>query len=288
MVVANTCGLRSFGAPLGQQEAQVSVYPADQWLAEFIVPPQAVLQWPSTGVRETSAPARIRFECDARPQMTATWQAEWARLTPALIEGMDAWFNALLRQEQFTNSRLSIDPQLMHGQATWTWGAREAVTADGSTGFLRAVAFVRMVACASQVQLQTELKHSGAHARIHLQATGQSMLEADVLQEAPEPALPQALAAVKSQWRFPWVAQIESLSSPQLASMALDGGSALGGLVGEAGLRPRPNGRGWQWYCQLKLEPATLRLELNDPLLGLSTVILPLWPAMVLLDWSAG
>jgi len=287
MLTANTCGLRSFGAPLGQQEAQISVYPSDQWLADFVVPSQTALQWPSSSAHATSAPARIRYECDARPQPTTHWDADWAKLTPKLIEGVDAWFNALLRHEQFTNTQLSVDPQLMHGQATWTWGARELVTAEGSVGFLRVVSFVRMVACASQVHLQTELKHSGAHARIHLQASGRALLEADVSHEALEPPLPPTMAAVKSQWHFPWVARVESLSSPQLASMTLGAGSALGGLVGEAGLRPRPNGQGWQWYCQLKLEPATLQLVLNDPLLGLTTVTQTLWPAMVLLDWSA-
>ncbi len=284
---ANTCGLRSFGAPLGQQEALISVYPSDQWLAEFVVPPQAALQWPSASPHDTSAPARIRYECDARPLPTSQWDADWAKLTPQLIAGVDAWFNTLLRQEQFANTRLSVDPQLMHGQATWTWGAREAVTAEGSTGYLRAVAFVRMVACASQMQLQTELKLGGAHARIHLQAAGRAVLEADVLHETPEPPLPPTLAALQAKWHFPWVARVESLSSPQLVSMSLGAGSVLGGLVGEAGLRPRPNGLGWQWYCQLKLEPATLQLVLNDPLLGLTTVTQALWPAMVLLDWSA-
>jgi hypothetical protein len=288
MLSAATCGLRQLGAPLGQQEAQLSIYPAEQWLADFITVPQPVLQWPTTGAHETAALARIRLECDTRSQPTAAWEADWAKLTPALVQGVDTWFNALLRLEQLGNTRLSVEPQLMHGQATWTWGAREAITADGSVGFLRTAAFIRMVACASKVALQTELKHGGAHARIHLQATGQAEMTHDVLREAPVPLLPDTLATLKVQWRFPWTARVESLSSPQLATLHADDSSPLGALVGEAGLRPRPDGRGWQWYCQLKLEPATLRLMLTDPLLGQASVHQPLWPALVLLDWSAG
>jgi len=287
-VEASTCGLRRMGAPLGQQSALISVWPAEQWLAQFSASAQPTLTWPSNGQHEAAKPAAISLACDAKAQPVAAWEADWAKLQPALIDGVDAWYSSLLRHEQFVSPRLSLDPQLMHGQAACTWGYREAVTDSGSSGFLRVAALIRMVACATMAEFQADLMHAGAHARIHLHAKGRAEIAQDVAREAPEPMLGKALDEVKTQWRFPWEARVESLSSPQLATLAYDQASALGGLVGEAGLRPRPDGNGWQWYCQLRLEAATLRLVLTDPWHGVSLVQQALWSDMVLLDWSAG
>lgn len=287
-VAASSCGLRRTGAPLGQQDALLSVYPSSQWLAEFSSGVQPALQWPSTSAPEAAQPARIRVMCDNRPQPSTAWEVEWAQLMPQLSQGLEAWFNTVQRNEAFAQPRLSFQPHLMQGQSSWTWGASEAVTSSGSSGFLRVMAFVRMVACASVAEWQMDVRHAGAHARVFLQAAGRANLESDVLRESPEPTLAKCLTAVKTQWRFPWVARIEALSSPQLATLAWDERSKLGALVGEAGLRPRPDGKGWQWYCQLKLEPAVLTMALSDPLLGGATVEQALWPALVLLDWSAG
>lgn len=288
MITATSCGLRRTGAPLGQQDAVLSVYPSAQWLAEFAPGTQPTMQWPSTGSPEAAQPTRIRVACDNRPQPSTAWESEWAKLTPQLSQGLEAWFNTVQRNEAFAQPRLSFQPHLMQGQSSWTWGASEAVTSSGSSGFLRVMAFVRMVACASVAELQMDVRHAGAHARVHLQATGRASLEYDVLREAPEPTLAKCLTAVKTEWRFPWAARVEALSSPQLSTLVWDERSKLGALVGEAGLRPRPDGKGWQWYCQLKLEPAVLALSVSDPLLGGSTAELALWPSLVLLDWSAG
>lgn len=287
-VTASSCGLRRTGAPLGQQDALLSVYPSAQWLAEFAPGPQPVLQWPSASTPEPAQPARIRVMCDNRPQPATVWEADWAKLMPQLSQGLEAWFNTVQRNEAFSQPRLSFQPHLMQGQSSWTWGASEAVTSSGSSGFLRVMAFVRMVASASVAEWQMDIRHAGAHARVYLQASGRAPLECDVLREAPEPALAKCLTAVKAEWRFPWVARIEALSSPHLTTLAWDGRSKLGALVGEAGLRPRPDGKGWQWYCQLKLEPAVLTVAVSDPFLGGGTAEQALWPALVLLDWSAG
>lgn len=288
LVTASSCGLRRTGAPLGQQDISLYVHPSAQWLAEFSPGAQPTLQWPSASAPDAPQPTRIKLMCDNRPQPAGVWEADWAKLVPQLTQGLEAWFNTVQRNEAFVQPRLLFQPQLMQGQTSWTWGACEAVTSSGSTGFLRVAAFVRMVACASVAEWQMDFRHAGAHARMYLQATGRAPLTCDVLREAPEPTLAKCLSEVKAQWRFPWVARIEALSSPQLATLAWDDRSQLGALVGEAGLRPRPDGKGWQWYCQLKLEPAALTLALSDPLLGGSTVTQTLWPALVLLDWSAG
>lgn len=288
LIAASTCGLRRTGAPLGQQDAMLSVFPSAQWLAEFAPGVQPVLQWPSASAPEAAQPTTIRVACDSRPQPASAWEADWAKLVPQLSQGLEAWFNTVQRNEALAQPRLVFQPQLMQGQASFTWGASEAVTSSGSSGFLRVMAFVRMVACASVAEWQMDVRHAGAHARVHLQSTGRAPLECDVLRESPEPTLAKCLTAVKCEWRFPWVARVEALSSPQLSTLSFDESSKLGALVGEAGLRPRPDGRGWQWYCQLKLEPAALALTCHDPLLGTSTTTQALWPALVLLDWSAG
>lgn len=288
VVTAASCGLRRTGAPLGQQDALLSVYPSAQWLAEFAPGTQPALQWPSASAPEAAGPTRIRIMCDNRPQPATAWEADWAKLVPQLTQGLEAWFNTVQRNEAFAQPRLTFQPHLMQGQSSWTWGASEAVTSSGSSGFLRVMAFVRMVACASVAEWQMDIRHGGAHARLFLQATGRAALECDVLRDKPEPNLAACLTAVKTTWRFPWVARIEALSSPHLSTLACDENSKLGALVGEAGLRPRPDGKGWQWYCQLKLEPAVLSMTMSDPLLGGSRTEQALWPALVLLDWSAG
>lgn len=289
LVFAETCGLRRMGAPLGTQEAMVSVYPAAQWLAEFSTAAQPVVHLPRISEADAPVPARIGLACDGRSRTVSSWEAGWAAMPAALAQGVETWYNTLSRDESLLAPRLTFDPQLMHGQAAWTWGAREAVTGSGSMGFLRVAAILRMVACASDAVLKTELKHGGAHARITLQATGRAVMAHDVVHESPEKPLADALSQLTVQWRFPWTVQVESLSSPQLATLAGADSSTLGALTGEAGLRPCPDGKGWQWFCRLKLEPAVLNLTLSDPLLGVTAAVQrTLWPAMVLLDWSAG
>ena len=59
-------------------------------------------------------------------------------------------------------------------------------------------------------------------------------------------------------------------------------------LRGELGLRPRPDGAGWAWYCLVKLEAALVPLRVSDPQAGQTIIQRDLWPETVLLDWSAG
>jgi hypothetical protein len=65
-------------------------------------------------------------------------------------------------------------------------------------------------------------------------------------------------------------------------------GPCSGALVGEAGLRPRSEGSGWQWFVKLGLEPVFAPIMLHDPLLGQTQRKLALLPALTLVDWSAG
>jgi hypothetical protein len=285
---AQTCGLRRFGAPLGPQEATVSVFPAEQWLLELKTSPQPAWHWPEASTRTGVPPAVVRLERDAQPLSAAPWQAGWAQLNDALINGMDGWYNELTRSEVLLQPRLDLTPNLMHGTSAWTWGAREVCHAEGSEGFLRVQAIVRLMACALSLDVAAELRHHGAHARVRLHAQGEAPMHADLLRESPEEDLAAQLATLKTAWRFPFQVEVESVSSPALAVMRDVPGGKPGAVVGEAGLRPRQDGAGWAWFCTLKLEPAVLALTIADPQTGLTTIQRELWPAITLLDWSAG
>lgn len=284
----HTCGLRRTGAPLGEQQALVTVYPAEQWLAEFKTQPQPEWQWPASGERPASYPAQVKLWCDAQPQASDDWTAGWQRMGPALADGLQAWWEGLQRSGVLLGPQVHIVPGLMHGHSLWTWGAQEALHAEGSTGFWRAQAEGGFMACDTQLNLSGELAIEGTRSRLRLKAQGATRLDTRLLHEQAEPPLASALAQLKVSWRYPFSAELDALSQPGLATLALDPHSALGALSGEAGLRPRPDGQGWQWFCTLHLEPATLTLHGNDPLRGTHRRQVALWPATPLMDWSVG
>jgi hypothetical protein len=288
LISAETCGFRRYGAALGTQEAVVSVYPAEQWLAEFKTVPQPSWHWPQSQPQDAAPITGVRLECDAQPQPVHEWQAAWGQLAPALIHGLDGWHMALTRAEVLQQPRIDITPNLMHGLAALTWGMREQCSPEGSSAFMRAQALVRLMACSAVLDVAGELHHLGAHARIRLHAQGEAPLHVDVLRESPEKELPALLGGVKVAWRFPFQVEIETQSSPDLATMSETTGSMPGALVGEAGLKPRVDGMGWAWYCTLKLEPAVVAILIADPLRGQTVIQRDLWPATPLLDWSAG
>lgn len=287
-IAACTCGLRSAGAPLGAQEAVVSLHPAEQWLAEFKTLPQPTWQWPQQGARELASPPLVRLERDGQSLPGAGWVQGWSRLAEAFVQGVDAWHGKLLREEVLLAPHIDAVPALMQGLAACTWGAREVAGPEGSIAILRAQLIARLVACATDLTVRGELRLGGAVARLALRSRGRALLEADVLRESAEPALPALLQAVKTAWRHPFEVELEGLASPELAIVSQGAGGQAGALAGEAGLRPRPDGQGWQWYLQLRLEPCTLSLSLWDPIRGQRLMKQPLWPALTLVDWSVG
>ncbi|HIV71058.1 MAG TPA: hypothetical protein H9903_09020 [Candidatus Aquabacterium excrementipullorum] len=287
-VSAQTCGHRRYGAPLGEQEAVVAVHPADQWLLELKTAPQPLWHWPQAQPSEMPPPPVVRLERDGEPLPSSDWARAWTQLNATLAQGLGAWHDGLLKQQVLLHPQLDVEPGLMHGSMAWTWGMREMVQAEGSSAHLRVQALVRLMACSMNLQVAGELRHQTAHARIRLHAQGKAPLEADLLHESPEPPLPGKLAALKAAWRFPFTVEVESMSSPALGTMTLLPGGKPVALVGELGLRPRPDGAGWAWYCLVKLEAALVPLRVSDPQHGQTFIQRDLWPETVLLDWSAG
>jgi hypothetical protein len=287
-VSAETCGLRLAGAPIGRQEALVTVWPAEQWLAEFRAQPQPEWDWPVQGGHTHAPLPAMSLACDGNPLPVQAWLDGWTRLVPALQAGVERWWQNLQRNAAIDKPRIHLVPGLMHGTSSWTWGMRESVGPEGSSGFLRVQAEGGLVACGSDLTVTGELSHEGAVGRLRLRSAGEARLETRLLREQPEPALAPLLAQAKVTWRHPFEAELDVLSTPKLTTLSLDPAHALGALSGEAGLRPRPDGQGFQWYCVLRLEPMQLVYTLWDPMRGLQRCTRELWPATPLLDWSAG
>lgn len=285
----STCGLRRAGAPLGEQQAMVSVYPAEQWLLEIRALPQPQWQWPAQGDRPSGSGAQVQLSCDGQPLPAAAWVDGWRLLGPALVAGVDGWWQAMQRAETLLKPRIDFTPGMMHGTTLWTWGAREAVTPEGSLAFWRAQAEGRLMACNADLSIAGDLAFEGALARLRLHAKGEAPLVTQLLHEVADPPMAGELGKLKATWRFAFEAEMDTLSQSSLQTLSLrPEASKLGGLTGEAGLRPRPDGQGFQWYCILKLEPCVVAFQVWDPMLGLQQRTRELWPATPLLEWSVG
>lgn len=285
---ATTCGLRRAGAPLGAQDALITVFPAEQWLAEFKAMPQPEWLWPAQGDRPVAPPLQVKLACDGQPLGTPGWVEGWGLLGPALVAGVEGWWQALQRSEALQQLRIHLHPRLMHGHSLWTWGARESVSTEGSLGFWRAQAEGSLVASGTELNVSGDLVHGEAVGRLRLRAKGETRLDTRLLVDQADPPLAGELAKVKASWRYPFEAELDAVSQPSLQTLSLDPTSPLGALVGEAGLRSRPDGQGFQWYCVLKLEAAQARYDLWDPMRGLQRHSRVLWPETTLLDWSVG
>lgn len=285
---AQTCGYRRYGAPLGEQQAVVAVHPADQWLLELKTAPQPLWHWPQAQPQEMPPPPLVRLERDGTPLASGDWARAWVQMNNTLAQGLAAWHAQLVKQEVLLQPQVDVEPGLMHGSMAWTWGMREVVQAEGSSAYLRAQALVRLMACSMNLQVAGELRHQTAHARIRLHAQGKAPLTLDLLHESPEQPLPGKLAAIKATWSFPFAVDVESMSSPALGTITLLPGGKPMAVVGELGLRLRPDGAGWAWYALVKLEAALVSLRVGDPQFGQTIIQRDLWPETVLLDWSAG
>jgi hypothetical protein len=287
-LLVDTCGLRTAGAPLGRQEAVLSVWPAEQWLAEFRAHAQPAWEWPSRAQVEEARPPVLRLECDGHPLPIQAWVEDWRQLAPAFKAGIERWWRDIERNALIANPRIHVLPGLMHGSSTWTWGMRESVTPEGSGAFLRVHAEGEWVACATDLSLSGEFSHDGAVARLRVRCVGDTQLPVRILRESASTALAGALGTARTSWRHPFTVELDALSMPGLSTLSLDGGQNFGALCGEAGLRPRPDGNGYQWFCKLWLEPTCLAYTVWDPLRGIQCCSRTIWGQTPLLEWSAG
>lgn len=280
-----SCGLRDTGAPFGAVALGLRVYPATQWLLEVRHGGFPALAWPNPPTGEVPGATGCKLEADGRSVDAQAWQRGWAALPGQFRAGMEKLFNAWARSVEA--ARLEVEASPLVGQAGLTWGCRRTA-ADAVA--MRTEGQLDLLACTLDAQLTGELSAGGVRARIVLSCKGRSELRMGVAQLGETADDGKGLAAVKRNWRFPFTLDVEPLVGGGIATLqALPVPEAmLGAIAGECGLRPRPDGRGLQWYFTLRTDPATVVLACVDPLLGTSRQQRILVPPLPLVDWSAG
>jgi hypothetical protein len=288
-VQLTSCGTRDAGAPFGAVNFAVSVFPATQWLTEVRHAAWPAVAWPddaNTPVPVVPGAVAVRLEADGQPRDVATWQRSWAGLQGKFRQGMEKLFNDWARAVA-SSPRLEVEASPMVGEAGLTWGYRRTA-ADNVE--MRTEGLLDLLAFAVDLSLTGELGHGSARARATLACKGRIELRMPVAQLGDTAEDGKGLTAALRTWRLPFTLDVEPLASPDLATLSAAPmpEAMLGALVGEAGLRLRPDGGGWQWFFQLRCEPVTVSLVCADPMLGASSVQRPLLPGGALVDWSAG
>jgi len=278
----SSCGVRNAGAPLGRLELGLLVHAATQRLVEIrhgALPAQA---WPVEGEAPplNVASTACRLEADGHAEPTPAWLKAWQGLQPAARTGLEKLFIAWSRQMAGSSGRMEAELSPLVGQAGVSWGWQH--TADGGVA-LRVQGAIDFAALLLDLKLNGELEWGGSRARISLQAQGRSEWRVTLAEG-------QDLEQVKTSWRHPLALSVEAIANgqPALLSAAPLAEELKGAVVGECGLRPRPDGRGQQWFYRLAIEAVHVLLLRHDPLTGTQRQRRELIPALTLIDWSAG
>lgn len=279
-------GVRDTGAPFGDIHIQLRVVPATQWLAEVTHAAVAPMSWPPDGPA-TAVPARCRLERDGTAFAAAGWQRAWDGLQGALRQGFERAWNDWVRVFPVSSAGLVADISPLVGQAGFTWGWRRTAT---DAVAIRVEGAVDMIAFACDVTFNGELVDGDARAQVRIACKSRHELRMGVSQLGETAAEGRSLKAVQESWRVPMTLELEPLAASGAATLvaAPVPQAVTGALAGECGLRPRPDGRGLQWFFSLRLEPVDIVVDTIDPLLGRSRRTHKLLPAIWLADWSAG
>jgi len=282
-----SCGLRDAGAPFGDVAIELRVFPALQWLTEVRHAVMPALQLPGPPPAPAAPAAVCKLEADGTPRDASIWQRGWTDLQPQFRAGLEKLYNAWARPLEGSSARLEAQASPLAGQAALTWGWRRT---GADQVAMRTEGQLDLLACALELRLSGEVALGAARARVQLATEGRCELRGPVEQLGDEAPEGRGLGAVKRTWRFPFTLEIDPLASGDLATLSAVPAApgAYGGVAGECGLRPRPDGKGLQWYFQLRSEPVAVTLVAADPLLGTRRKQLVLLPAMTLVDWSAG
>jgi hypothetical protein len=279
-----SCGIRDAGAPLGAVELALQVHAATQRLVEIrhgALPAQA---WPVEGEAPplNTAATACRLEADGHGEPAPTWLKAWQGLQPTARAGLEKLFIAWARQMAGTSGRMEAELAPLVGQAGISWGWQHE--ADGAVA-LRVQGALDFAALVLDLRLSGELDWDGSRARVSLRAQGRSEWRATLDERGSD-----GLDAVKIGWRHPFVLSVDAVATgqPALLSAGALAEALRGAVVGECGLRPRPDGRGHQWFYRLAVEPVNVLLLKHDPLGGTQRQRRELLPALTLIDWSAG
>lgn len=283
------CGLRDEGDALGTQDTQLWAWPAAQWFVD--IERQAPGVQPVLPGREPAlkGATRCRVECDGQAQDAQPLRRGFELgLDAATAQAQQQLLQVLGGIEGVSQLRLEGVLALLVGRAALTWGWCQGPAGLDGRAFMRVLGALEMQACQAELQAEAELAVDGARARLALRCQGTVPLQLQVRREAAEPPLLATLLPARQAVKLPFTAELTPLAS-DTGSLLQPAGPGTGALVGEVGLRPRTSGgSGWEWFAQLRLEPAQLPLLLLDPVLGQRQLQHPLWPATTLLDWRLG
>ncbi|MFN0184892.1 MAG: hypothetical protein ACKVQR_13850 [Aquabacterium sp.] len=281
-----SCGLRETGAPFDAARVIAHVYPAVQWMLAVQQAALPEMQWPASSPAEPAKPASLRLERDAVPVAIDAWQMAWAGLPVACRAGWDKVFNAWTRVVT-GNPSLTLQMQALCGSAALTWGWRRTGP-DVVVG--RCEGGIDMMAVAIDVVLAGEIIQGDSRARIRLRAVGKVELKRTILQLAGAGHDGQTLADAMTTFKLPFQLEVDPMVDGSLAMLAAVQGDPdlLGQISGSAGLRPRPDAAGLEWFFTMAIGPSTATMVLTDPIIGATQSKIPLLAAMPLVDWSAG
>lgn len=287
-VAVGSCGIRDAGAPLGRLDIGLQVHAATQRLLQVRHGALTAQSWPDAEL--TLAPPTktvCRLELDGEEQPAPVWLQGWKTLQPQTRSGLEKLFNAWARQMAGTTGRLEGEAAPLVGKAALSWGWQHG---DDGPVLMRTQGTINFAALMLDLRLAGELEWGGSRARVDLRAQGQSEWRMTLDQRGGTAAEGHGLADAKCTWRHPFVLNVDAIANgdPALLSAGALDESLRGAVVGECGLRPRPDGQGHQWFYRLAIEPVNVMLLRNNPQSGVQRQRRELLPAMTLVDWSAG
>lgn len=304
---ASSCALRDEGVPVGLVATQLWAYPAEQWLFTMHREAGAPQVWPRTQSGEAKAavgassaalgvepgaatPATTRgTHCHVERDGDAVDSAGWSHafddgLPAAMTAGLDRLFEAW--KTTATEPVMHGGSGLLVGNAALSWGWKEGADGLASDPLMRVVGSLNL-RCALDIMLSGEVSSGATRTQVRLSARGTSSLAWSVARESADMPLLETLLMARVPLRFPFTIDADPIATVD-GSMLSDCGPCVGAVVGEAGLRPRSGGSGWQWFVKLDIEPVFAPVTVHDPVLGSVRRSLALLPAAPLVDWSAG
>ena len=131
------------------------------------------------------------------------------------------------------------------------------------------------------LHLRGEIDWDGSRARITLRAQGRHDWRQQLDLRGAD-----GLADARLAWTDRVTLSVEAIATgePALLSAGPLADDLRGALVGSCGLRPRPDGLGYQWFYRLALEPVHVCLWRHCPVSGLQRQRRELLPALTLLS----
>lgn len=280
----SSCGIRDAGAPFGGVDLRLQVHDVTQRLVEIRHGAAPVRDWPATDAPPPAPPnpAACRLEADGHAEPAGAWQEAWLALQPRTAAGLESLFNAWSRAMHGTSAQMTAELSPLVGQAGVCWGWQRT---PGGAMALRVQAALDFTALVLDLHLRGELDWDGSRAGVSLRAQGRVDWRTQL--DLHDPA---GLAEAKLAWQHPFTFSLEAIATdePALLSAGPLPDELRGALTGSCGLRPRPDGRGHQWFFRLAVAPVHVALLRQDPATGLQRERRELLPALTLVDWSAG